>query len=196
MTDMLLNLTSENICYFKNFHHALRENPRIDTVLKTPRCTVLKVKFFGDKKRIAFSLSNGLLIIYNSIDYLVQKVIVSKHAILDSIKLVEDKFLITAGIDPKIRVWNIETEKAITKFQVHQFSTIFLVCHKDCIFSYGFDMKLAKYNFKSKSLDSFLEIQTRMTALKLLKTPTEDSKHKLAAAFITGEIILYDLNLN
>jgi hypothetical protein len=38
-----------------------------------------------------------------------------------------------------------------------------------------------------------------MTALKLLKTPGDDNpaqKHKIAAAFITGEVILYDLNLN
>ncbi len=60
-------------------------------------------------------------------------------------------------------------------------------------------MKLTKYNFKSKSLECFLDLETRMTALKLLKTPGEDIplyKNKLAAAFITGEVILYDLNMN
>jgi|LauGreDrversion4_2_1035121.scaffolds.fasta_scaffold20496_1 hypothetical protein len=38
-----------------------------------------------------------------------------------------------------------------------------------------------------------------MTALKLIKTPNDDSpgmKNKLVAAFITGDIVLYDLNLN
>ena len=36
MMDLRLDITSENICYFKNMHHALRENPRIDTILKFP----------------------------------------------------------------------------------------------------------------------------------------------------------------
>ena len=38
-----------------------------------------------------------------------------------------------------------------------------------------------------------------MTALKLIKTPNDEGpgmKHKLVAAFITGEVILYDMNLN
>ncbi len=65
MTDLLLNLTSESIGYFRNYHHALRENPRIDTILKMPSTTVLRIKFFSDKKRVILSLSNGLLIIYN-----------------------------------------------------------------------------------------------------------------------------------
>ena len=36
MTDLRLDITAENICYFKNMHHALRENPRIDTIMKFP----------------------------------------------------------------------------------------------------------------------------------------------------------------
>lgn len=70
-TEILLNLTSENIGYFRNFHHALRENPRIDTILKVPKCTVLRVKFFADKKRVVLSLSNGLMLVYNTIDYII-----------------------------------------------------------------------------------------------------------------------------
>jgi hypothetical protein len=70
MTDLLLNLTSETIGYFRNFHHALRENPRIDTILKFPLgASVLRVKFFSDKKRVVFSLSNGLILIYSMLDF-------------------------------------------------------------------------------------------------------------------------------
>ncbi len=50
-----------------------------------------------------------------------------------------------------------------------------MVVHKESIFSYGYDMKLAKYNFKTKALDSFIDLETRMTALKLLKTPADDN---------------------
>ena len=123
----------------------------------------------------------------------------NKFAIVDQIKLIEDKYLITAGIDDKIRIWNTESEKVISKIHAHEYSTVFMVCHKEIIFSYGYDMKLSKYNFKTKSLDCFIEPEQRMTALKLIKTPNDENpsmKHKLVAAFVTGEIILYDLNLN
>lgn len=35
-----------------------------------------------------------------------------------------------------------------------------------------------------------------MSSLKLLKTTEEANKLKLAAGFVNGQIILYDLNLN
>lgn len=124
------------------------------------------------------------------------KVFVSKFAIIDSLKLVEDRYLITAGIDPKVRFWNIESEKVISKFQIHTYSTVFMVCHKEYIFSYGYDMNLSKYNFKSKALENTVAMDGKMTALKLLKTPNEETmKHKLVASLITGEILLFDLNL-
>jgi WD40 repeat protein len=113
LTDLRLDVTSENICYFKNFHHALRENPRIDLILKMPKCTVLKIKFFADKKRVLISLSNGLMIIYSHTDYQVVKTFTNKMAIVDLIKIVDDKYIITAGIDPKIRIWNIDSDKLI-----------------------------------------------------------------------------------
>lgn len=154
LTDLRLDITSENICYFKNYHHALRENSRIDVIMKMPKCTVLKIKFFTDKKRVIMTLSNGLMLLYNINDNSVLKIFANKMSIVDSLKLIEDKYLITAGIDPKIRIWNVETEKLISKFQVHAYSTIFMVSFKECIFSYGYDMKLAKFNFKSKQLEA------------------------------------------
>jgi WD40 repeat protein len=81
--------------------------------------SVLRIKFFSDKKHIIFSLSNGLIIIYNSLDYEVVKVLVNKYAILDSLKLVEDRYLMTAGIDHKIRIWNTDTGRIISKLNVH-----------------------------------------------------------------------------
>jgi WD40 repeat protein len=117
-------------------------------------------------------------------------------AIIDSIKIIEDKYLITAGIDPKIRIWNIETEKLLSKFDVHTYSTILLVYHKEFTFSYGYDMKLAKYNFKTKNLESFVQMENTITALKLIKTLEDSNKLKLAAGFNTGLITLYDLSLN
>jgi hypothetical protein len=74
-----------------------------------------------------------------------------------------------------------------------------MLVHKESIFSYGYDMKLSKFNFKTKTQDCFIELDQRVTALRLIKTPNDDGpglKHKLVAAFITGEVVLYDMNLN
>ena len=77
------------------------------------------MKFFTDKRRVIISLSNGTLMLYNTVDYQIMKVFVSKYAIVDSLKLLEDKYLITAGIDPKVRIWNLESEKILSKFKLH-----------------------------------------------------------------------------
>ena len=81
-----------------------------------PRTTVLRIKFLQDKKRVVISLSNGLLLFYNTNDYCIQKIFINKMAIMDLVKIIDDKYVITAGIDPKIRIWNIENEKLISKF--------------------------------------------------------------------------------
>ena len=57
-------LTNSGI-YFKGFHHALRENQRLELVTKMPGCVVLAVKFFS-KNLIFVSLANGLILAYNT----------------------------------------------------------------------------------------------------------------------------------
>lgn len=68
-------------------------------------------------------------------------------------------------------------------------------CYKEFVFSFGFDKKLVKYNFKSKALEQSIFIDCSITALKILKTVDDNNKVKLAAALINGTIALYDLNL-
>ena len=107
--DELIRLSGNtDVCYFENFHHALRENPRIDLILTFPGCQILTLKFFADKKRIMLSLSNGLLILFNTETNQVLKVYVQSHAVIDKIKIIDDRYIICAGIDSKHRIWNIE----------------------------------------------------------------------------------------
>lgn len=99
--------SKDHNCYFKNFHQSLKDNPRIDLIQKMPRCSVLVIKFLSDKKRVLFSLSNGLLMIYNTQDFAVTKIMFNKSFVTDLVKVIENKYIITAGIDIKVRVWSI-----------------------------------------------------------------------------------------
>lgn len=44
---------------------------------------------------------------------------VISSACLDLVKVVEDKYLILAGLSDKVRLFNLDTEKLIFKFQPH-----------------------------------------------------------------------------
>ena len=105
---MVKNSNNPDICYFENFHHALRENPRIDLILKMPGCQILALKFFSDKRKIIVSLSNGMMLQIDSLTNIVEKTFICKCAIIDKIKIIDDRYLLCAGIDAKIRIWNIE----------------------------------------------------------------------------------------
>jgi hypothetical protein len=87
------------LCYFENFHHSLKENPRIDLIAKMPGCQVLALKFLGDKKRVLMSLSNGLMMLLNVSNCTVSKVFINKSAVIDMIKIIDDKYALCAGID-------------------------------------------------------------------------------------------------
>ena len=114
-------LTTSGI-YFKGFHHALRENQRLELVTKMPGCVVLAVKFYS-KNLIFVSLANGLILAYNTCNRQVEKIFANKGAIIDCLKLLGPIYLVTAGIDSKIRLWNIKTEKLFAKFEIHKYST-------------------------------------------------------------------------
>ncbi len=91
-------------------------------------------------------------------------------AIIDTLKIIDDKYLITAGIDSKIRIWNPDQEKMIAKFEAHDYSVLHMVCLKEHIFSYGYDMKLKKFKFKTKQLENTVDIEHSITAMKLIKS--------------------------
>lgn len=99
----------------------MRENPRIDLIIKMPGCQVLSVKFLSDKKRVVVSLSNGLILVLFTSIALVSKVLVNKAAVADMLKIIDDKYIICGGIDNQIRIWSIEYEKQVQKINISQY---------------------------------------------------------------------------
>lgn len=72
-------------------------------------------------------------------------------------------------------------------------------CHKEFIYSYGYDMNMAKFNFKNKTLDIVVSAPDKagggLTAMKILKTVDESSKFKVVTSSMSGQITLFDMNL-
>jgi hypothetical protein len=65
---------------------------------------------------------------------------------------------------------------------------------RDWLYTYGADHRLVKFNFKAKQVDSCITLETKCTSLKLIKSEeaSTNGKTRLAAALMTGEIVLYD----
>lgn len=45
------------------------------------------------------------------------------HAVVDKIKIIDDRYVVCAGIDSKHRIWNIESQKQVSKFELHGYCT-------------------------------------------------------------------------
>jgi WD40 repeat protein len=116
------SLGNNNSIYFEGFHHSLRENKRLEMIVKMPGCLVLAVKFYS-KNLIFVSLSNGLIIQYDTDTHRVLKIFPNKGAVIDCLKILSKNYLITAGIDSKTRMWNIKSEKLFAKLEIHKYAT-------------------------------------------------------------------------
>ena len=87
-----------------------------------PGCVVLSLKYYQTNS-VIMSLSNGLIVLYDTQTQTVERIFASKGAIIDCLKVLYPTYLITAGIDTKIRIWNIKNGKLFAKFEIHKHST-------------------------------------------------------------------------
>lgn len=184
------------LCYFEGFHHSLRENSRIDLVTKMPGCHILTMKFLLDKKRVLLSLSNGLMLTLNLGTCAIENILVCKVACIDLIKVIDERYLICAGIDSHLRIWNLENDRQMQKINIHQYCILFMLCYKEFIFTFGYDKSVAKFNFMRKEKMVRVDLGKTATAAKLIKCSDTMMPVKIAVAFIDGEVALYDLELN
>lgn len=49
----------------------------------------------------------------------VSKLFVNKTAVVDIVKIIDDKYAICGGIDRQLRIWNLETERQLSKMDSH-----------------------------------------------------------------------------
>ena len=104
-----------------------------------------------------------------------EKIIPNKGAVIDCLKVYDTHYLITAGIDTKIRVWNINTEQIEHKFEIHKYATQQLIVSQDLMYSYGgHDLKLVKFDIKLKESDCWINLKSHITSMKLIKNREDE----------------------
>lgn len=136
---------------------------------RLPGCLVLAAKFYS-KSLVFLSISNGLILAFNTANNTVEKIFANKGAIIDCLKFLNNSYLITAGIDSKVRLYNIMTEKPFAKFEIHKYATQQIILVANTLYTYGgHDMKLVKFDTSSRETDCWINLKSHITCLKLVK---------------------------
>ena len=89
--DQIADIAGTQHCYFEPVHESLKENLRIELILRMPGCQVLAIKFFKDKERVVMSLSNGMILLFNTITCLIEVVFTVRSGAIDCLKIIGDK---------------------------------------------------------------------------------------------------------
>jgi hypothetical protein len=58
---------------------------------------------------VFISTSNGLMFTFNTQNHTVEKIFVNKNAVVDQVKIIDNKYAICGGIDCSLRIWSLET---------------------------------------------------------------------------------------
>ena len=67
-------------------------------------------------------------------------------AIIDLIKVQDDSRLFCAGIDPYLRIYDLD-DATVTKFKIHPYSTSHMIVFEDHVYTFGYDKRLVKFNY-------------------------------------------------
>jgi len=69
-------------------------------IMRFPSCQVLAIKFLADKRRMFISLSCGLIILVNTTDMTISKILFAHAFVIDKMKIIlNGNKLIAGGID-------------------------------------------------------------------------------------------------
>ena len=136
--------------------------------MRFPGCQVLAIKFLSDKKRMFISLSCGIVLLMNTADMRVQKILFQHAFVIDKLKAVH-AHLITAGIYPNVRIWNVDAEKVVDSVNTGAYAVTHLALLQEWLFIGTSDKALFKYNMKTKTRTPVRIFESAISCLKFTK---------------------------
>lgn len=208
MHKLRIDITNQRNTYFKGFQNSLRENAKIETIMKFA-FSVNKSCLFSDQRRVAIFCDVGLIYICG-IDFEVLSVIscpypeieccqyFSQHIPLEDEAeddLEEEEFLFTAGNDPFIRKWDLTTQREVAHYQVHKSDCSIMTNFYEYLFTTGSDKRLVKFSIEKGKIDRVYKCKDAITAIRVLDNMEDRDASKILISTLGGYLELLDFDL-
>ena len=113
--------------------------------------------------------------------------------------------LITAGIDPNVRIWNVDAEKVVDKVNTGAYAVTHLALLQEWLFIGTSDKALFKYSMKTKTRTPVRIFDSAISCLKFTKkqgqAPAADDKtpvpdESLIVALTNGDILVVNPHIS
>lgn len=210
MHKIRLDITSQKSTYYKGFQNSLRENAKIETIMKFPFWKT-KTCLFTDQRRIAALTDSGLIYIISVIDFEIISIISNNYPELEWCQffsqaielegegaeddLEEEEFIFTAGNDPYVRKWDLASQREITHYQCHKTDWSILIWFYEYFFSTGSDKRLVKFNIDKEKIDRVYRSKENITTIRILENLEDREASKILIATLHGYLELLDFDL-
>lgn len=211
MYKLRLDITNERQTYFKGFQNSLRENAKIETILKFP-FSVNKTWMFADQRRVAVFCDSGLIYICG-IDYEVISVISNEFPTIEWCQYfwskyftqppqnegeqeeeLEEEFLFTGGDDPYIRKWDVNSQREVASYKCHKTNCSTMIIWNEYFLSTGDDKRLVLFNIEKEKIVNVYK-KDGIKCIKVLDNVEDKEATKILISTIDGFLELLDLDL-
>ena len=206
MYKIRLDITSQKHTYYKGFQNSLRENAKIETILKFP-FSVLKTWLFTDQRRVAIFSDSGLIYICG-VDFEVISIISSDFPHIECCQYfsqalneaegeadeLDEEYIFTAGDDPYIRKWDINSQREVASYKCHKTYCSILIIWNEYFFSTGEDKRLVMFNIEKEKIVNVNKGKSIIN-IKVLDNIEDKDATKLLIATQDGHLELLDLDL-
>ena len=204
------DITNQKGTYFKGFQNSLRENAKIQTIMKMPFSTT-KTCLFSDNRRTAVLTDCGLIYIIWVIDFEIISVVSSTFPELGWCQffaqavefegedaeedIEEDEYIFTAGNDPYIRKWDLASQREIAHYQCHKTECTTLICFYEFLISTGKDKRIVKFNIDKEKIERVYKSKENIASIRILENHDDRDASKFLISNQTGYLELLDFDL-
>ena len=209
MYKLRLDITNQKNTYFKGFQNSLRENAKIETIMKFPFSTN-KTCLFPDQRRVAVFGNSGLVYICSA-DHEVLNILSNEYPEIEWVQFIslqsaiaedgaeddieEEEYIFTAGNDPYLRKWDLAIQREVAHYQCHKSEITTLINYFEFLFSTGSDKRLVKFNIEKERIERVYKWKEQITAIRILDNIEDKDASKILISTLYGYLELLDFDL-
>ena len=207
-----LDITTYRRTFFKSFHPSLKENNRLESLVKVPHSVIHCAYLFPDQHRIAFTTDSGLLFVYSFFLGRVTHIFTMQYVELTSLKALktlgmrsnpkdqeffkDEEYFFVGGNDPCIRKMSLTTMDEVARITAHSKPCKgFSLLDTRYLYSYGVDKKLVRVDLASDEVDCSYQAESHISRMKLVKKKDAMDRSRVVVTLADGYIELLDWKL-